>query len=144
MINEYYLRFPSVLKEAIKKYNIDFPEKTQWDYDPQTAFRGFRREIDEDIHLQDRDFFSYAELGKKARGQKYSEKDIEWYSCSCYRSKSELEAGLNLPRAKWRISRGKIRNNKGCICINKSTGHIHWWIYENANPAEDFEVISNE
>lgn len=142
--DEYYLRFPSVLKKAIKDYGIDFPKETQWEYSPQTAFRGFTREDGENTELRDEDFLSYAELGKKARGQKHSERDIEWYSCSCYARKAQLEVNLKLPRSKWRISRGIIRNNKGCICINKSTGHIHWWIYENANPSEDFEVINDE
>lgn len=144
MNNKYYLRFPSVLKRAIEVHNIEFPKETKWEYEPQIAFRGVKREMGEDINVDNRDFLSYAELGKKARGQQYSEKDIEWYSCSCYMRKSQLEAGLKLPRSKWRISQGKIRDNKGCICINKSTGHIHWWIYENANPAEGFEVISDE
>lgn len=144
MDTKYYLRFPSVLKRAIEVHNVEFPKDTQWEYEPQTAFRGFKREAGEDINLKDSDFLSHAELGKKARGRQYSEKDIEWYSCSCYMQKSQLEAGLNLPRSKWWISQGKIRDNKGCIRINRYTGHIDWWIYKNTNPAEDFEVINDE
>lgn len=141
MDEKYYLKFPSLLKEAIIQYNIEFPKETQTIYQRKEAFRGIVRKEGEVATPNNDDFLSYAELGKIPRGR--SIKDIEIYSCSCYKTQKELEVGFKLPRPNRRIIKGLICDNKGCICVSKESGHIHWWIYENANPAEDFEVISD-
>lgn len=129
-MDKYYLRFPSVLKDAINTYGMRFPEGTLWKYEPQPAFRGIVRKNEEDLTVKDSDFLSYAELGKVPRGK--SKNDIGLYSCSCYNNRKQLEVGLKLPRPNRRIVSGDIKYNKGCININTSTGHIDWWIYENA------------
>lgn len=141
MNEKYYLRFPSVLKDAIQKRNLKFPDETLWQYEPQMAFRGIVRKPDDDLTLKKSDFLSYAELGRRPRGGR---DNISWYSCSCSKSRKELEAGLKLPRPNRRIIQGIINDNKGCIYITPNTGHIDWWIYDNVNPEEGFEVIRNE
>lgn len=144
MDKSYFLRFPSVLRTALETYNLEFPVEIQWEYKPQVAFRGITRKDGEDIEVQNSDFLSYAELGKKPRGLKSDNDDIGLYSCSCYKNKKQLEVSFNLPRPNRRIIRGQLYDNKGCIYIDPTTGHIDWWIYENADPAEDFEVIDDE
>lgn len=141
---KYLARFPSVLKSALNTYNMDFPEDTLWRYDPHIAFRGIIRKKDEDIAVKNSDFLSYAELGKNPRGSNFGSEDIEYYSCSCYETKKQLEVAMHLPRPNRRIIKGSIRDTNGCIYINSVTGHIDWWLYDDANPAEDFEVISDE
>lgn len=144
MNDTYFSRFPSILKNDLKKYNMNFPENTLWEYEPNTVFRGIVRKKNEDLTVVNEDFLSYAELGKEPKGSTVGPGDIEYYSCSCFQSKKQLERAMFLPHPNRRIIKGKIYDTKGCISINTSSSHVDWWIYENANPAEDFEVIEDE
>lgn len=142
MIDTYFLRFPSYFKDAIEKYDMEFPKDTSWEYDPQIAFRGIVCKNGESRTVNDSDFLSYAELGRIPKGHDISE--IEVHACSCFKTKKQLEVGFKLPRPDRRIIKGTIKDDKGWIHITSKSGHINWWIYENANPSESFEVIDNE
>ena len=136
---EYYMKFPSVLKQALLNGEVCFDDKTQKEYEPFEVYRGVVREKGETLEVKKEDFLSYAELKKKPRGKK--KVDIGWYSCSCFTEKKELEEALKLPRANKRIIKGKVKKEYGPQRTNETSKHVDWWLFEDAECQKEFVVI---
>lgn len=141
MDKEYYLRFPSVLRNALLMEEVSFEEDTKITYAPFKVFRGITREPGESLDIQKTDFLSYAELKKKVRGKKAP--GIGWYSCSCFIEKNELVEALKLPRYNKKIIEGIIKDEFGPQKTNYETKHVDLWLYENAAIEQGFKVIEN-
>lgn len=139
MDEEYYMRFPSVLREALMSGRVSFKQGTKFAYAPFLVYRGITREPGESLAITRNDFLSYAELGKKPRGLKNP--GISLYSCSCFVEKDELLAALKLPRFNKKIIFGELRDTYGPQRTNLANKHVDWWIYEQAEFEHTFKVI---
>ncbi len=139
-INDYYNRFPSVLKKALLENKVRFPEELEKNFTPITAYRGIRFIEGKKEFIDKNDFLSQAE--RELPGTNYD--DIYEYSCSCYEDIDELWVAFKLPRKNKRIARGIIECKNGPIIKEKDTTHIHWFLFEDTVPNERFEVYEYE
>lgn len=135
-MNEYYDRFPTVLRKALNERKVKFPETLEKNYDSVVAFRGIRFINDRKEAVDKSDFLSQAE--RRLPGVDYE--DIGEYSCSCFENIDELLIAFSLPRKNKGIAKGKIRCENGPIIREKEGTHIHWFLYDEIDPSEEFEV----
>lgn len=139
-MNEYYNRFPSVLKRALNENKVTFPDSLMKEYEEIKVYRGMRFVEGKKEYLEKSDFLSQAE--RELPGTDYD--DIYEYSCSCFENVNELWVAFKLPRKNKRIAQGRIKCEKGPIIKETQSTHMHWFLYEGVDPSEDFEVYSYE
>ena len=142
-MKEYYLRFPSVLKNALKNNVINMPDNIEIEYDDITAFRAIRFIKDKKEVLEKRDFLSQIDL--KMTGDKnflkYSEDDVDNYGTSVYDDKEELVLGFKLPKKNKGIAIGLVKKECGPVSRSDEDSHILWFLYDGASPEKYFEVV---
>lgn len=141
-MEEYYKKFPDKFKKVLLEKKVIFPDSLEKDYEPFAAYRGIRLIP----HIKDRvekeDFRSQIERASDFPGIDYE--DIENYSCSCFIDIDELLLAFRLPRKNKGIARGNIRKEYGPICREEESSHINWFLFNDADPSSEFEVIKNE
>lgn len=144
MDQSFFLKFPCVLKKVLQDETVVFPEDCKIDFEDFIAYRAISRNND-DCNIKKEDFLSQMELflkGKKIRP--YPKKDnINSYSCSLYTDKEKLKIILHLPRKSKKIIKGYVNDIDGIITVDDNA-HVNWWLYENSDPSDRFEVIGNE
>ena len=142
-MDNYYLRFPSVLRNELNEKKIDFPDNLEMEYNQFLAFRGIRFIKNRKESLIREDFMSQIEL--KLQGNPFysqtSEEDIDNYGVSLFCTKDELLTGFRLPRKNKAIAQGVVTSDLGAISINKQNSHVLWFLYDNVHPEENFKVI---
>lgn len=130
--------FPSVLRESLQNNICAMPDKTEWEYAPILVYRGVK--ITKDKTVIDRsDFLSQIE-----RGLSKNFADIKKYSCSVFTDVDVLSDSLKLPRRNKRIAVGHMQDKDGpCYRLNDDP-HIHWFLYEDADPSDGFVLMEEE
>ena len=142
-MDNYYMRFPSVLRTALSSGKVSLPTNLEKEFIPFTAYRGIRftKNIKESTSRDD--FLSQIEL--KAKGdllyQQYLEDDIDNYGASLFLEKEELERALFLPRKNKAIAQGTVKDEVGAVSKNLKTMHVLWFLYDQTSPESDFKVI---
>ena len=139
-----YSKFPAILKDKIKRGEIEFPLHTKFFYEPIRAYRMVERESEDFTKVSRKDFKSYAELRKKKiRGKNIDTTKPEYYRVSLYRKQEMLENILKLPKPNKKIARGFIYQEGGPQLTNEVTEHITWWLYEDVD-LKEFELLIEE
>lgn len=86
MADEYYLRFPSILKKALIEGNVSFDGNVRYEYPPIRAYRMIKRKNNDETSIQLSDFKSHVE--REAEGERFSSRpdknNIASYSCSLF------------------------------------------------------------
>ena len=136
---EYYKRFPAVLKRALIDGKVNLPDNLLKEFQTIIAYRGIRFKKGEKESVEKSDFLSQVE--RNIPGANYD--DIGEYSCSCFENIDELRVSYKLPRKNKGIAKGKIKCENGPIVQDEGT-HIHWFLYDNVDPSQDFEVYEYE
>lgn len=67
--------------------------------------------------------------------------NIGSYSCSCFSNLEELYVCVRFPKKGRAIAKGTMFDKYGTRSKEQSSTHIHWFLFDNANPACEFEVI---
>lgn len=137
----FYDKFPVLLREALKKGEVFFPEGIEIDYVPFPAFRMVFREEGDNTPVSRNDFCSYAELGKKPRGMDID--NIGRYSASLYRTRQSVVNALKLPRPGKKLIEGLVYS-KGGPCYKGGNEHVDWWLYEETKEVTGFVIIDAE
>lgn len=141
---EVLMKFPVMLRSKIEEKEIEFPDKTEFNYDDICAYRCITRKKSDYSAVTREDFCSNAELGRKViKGESRDlEKVPEYYGVSLYQDKKELIIRLSLPQKNRKIVKGSIYQQGGPI-LKGHNKHICWWLYENAD-VSGFEIESEE
>lgn len=133
-------KFPSILRKGFLENNISFPEKTEFEYEPIFAYRKISRTDFQNCKLNKDDFKSYAELGKRPRG--IGENNWSYYSCSLNCNLKEIENIFKFPGKTKGIAAGYVKKEYGVkLGPDSSDNHIDWWLYEDAEPENDFKFL---
>ena len=137
---EYYERFPSVLKKALKENKVRFFPNLCKEYQPIEVYRSVRivKNIKEVITKED----FYSQVERDLPG--VDKDDIGNYSCSCFETIEEIWDRLHYPKKNKKIAKGVIYDNEGPIAKDKGSTHIHWFLYDGVDPSDRFEVINYE
>ena len=142
-MDNYYLRFPSVLRKALTERLVSLPSNLEKEYDTFTAFRAIRfRKNEKEKPFRD-DFMSQIELkhaGNLTYSQ-YSDDEIGNYGVSVFSNKDELCVGFKLPRKNKAIAQGIVIPDLGPVSRNTEDAHVLWFLFDNANPEEYFGVV---
>lgn len=141
MEDENYLKFPSVLREKLRNGEISFSRNTRFSYQPMQAYRGIQRSKNNYEPVSKKDFLSYAEKNVCRRG--INKNDAHYYGVSLFVNKESVENALNFPRKDKKIAVGKVYEKAGPSELNQETGHICWWLYEDAE-IEGFSIIRGD
>jgi len=136
MNKDYYLRFPSVLRNALKEGKVGFPKDLETEYGSEEVYRGVKYTENKKKITQE-DFKSQMEKGLPG----FSETDIKSYSCSCFRDLEELHMAVHFPKKGRAVAKGIMRSEHGPRVREKGTTHIHWYLYDEIDPSDEFEVI---
>lgn len=146
-------KFPSVLREALEKGIVSFPDDVLEHYDSFKAYRVIRRKKSEPIlPLKNEDFYSQMEKYKNNssirnvgnNSKKIDETNIGNYSCSFFTSGDRLNEAMSLPRRNTRVIYGRIKQEYGFVRKNKETSHVDLWIFDGLQINKfDFEEVSN-
>ena len=130
LMDNNYLKFPSVLREKIENGEFVFPENTKYQYSPIFGFRGIERTVNDYTAVSRKDFLSYAELNVSRRG--INKKDPHYFGVSLFVNKESVENALKFPRPDKKIAQGYVYAEDGPSELNLESGHICWWLYDNA------------
>lgn len=131
-------KFPAVLRDALNAGNCKFPTQTEIDYEPFEAYRGVKI-THKKVQIDRSDFQSQIEKGITDDCT-----DLGNFSCSVFTDVKELRICLNLPRKNKRIAKGQIRCGNGPCIRDSSCSHVHWFLYESADPSCDFLLIDED
>lgn len=137
MKDDNYLKFPTLIREKIETGEFVFPEETAFEYNQFLAYRGIEREKEDCSEITKKDFLSHAERGIRRRS--IDTKSPTYYSASLNLSREAVENSLQFPRKGWKMAVGFVYQEAGPAYINKNTGHVDWWLYENAK-IEGFSI----
>lgn len=136
---DYFNRFPNVLKKALISGKVSFPETLQKEYEDLNVYRGVKYNSDKTF-IDKSDFLSYMELEKNPMIP-IDENDISSYSCSVFLNIDELHMITKFPRKNKAVARGTVKPEYGPVDINELTSHVDLYLYDNADPSDQFEVI---
>lgn len=138
-------KFPKLLKQALEKGIIEFPDDVKDVYCDVMAYRALSIVKGEPPQITRETFASQMELRalypEKRIFKDYDETDISNYSCSLYSDSNELNKAMHLPRQSKAVIKGLVRCSNGVMNHNLKTSHINWWLYDNHTAVKDFEVI---
>lgn len=137
---EYYKRFPVTLKNALFCGKVRFPSTLQKDYNDLCVYRGVKY-TSEKKTINKTDFFSYIELNKDNPLKMADDSKISSYSCSCFLNMDELHMQTKFPCKNKAVAKGIVKKEFGPIDINESTSHVDLYLFDNADPSNDFEVV---
>lgn len=87
------------------------------------------------IQVSEEDFLSYYELGDIDKDW-----DASRYSVSLFTETTRIKGLLKSSRYH-SAAKGIVKHKNGPIRKSEKSGHVDWWLYEDANPVNDFEVI---
>lgn len=134
-------KFPLILQEGFKKYKIDFPKGTEWNYDPIHVYRMVLRKKNDYAKVTKEDFISFAEAPRRGMEEYVTRPDF--YGVSVFVEPDALVNKLKLPKPGKKIADGHIREEYGPI--HRKLPHICLWIYCNADFSNnDFRVSDYE
>lgn len=142
MKEEFYDKFPCVLRKSLKGGSVNSPEDMKKEFREFTAYRGITRKGSVEIQINKNDFLSQMEKfrdGKIPRG--INSNDIGYYSCSLFLNKQALNTAMKLPRSNLYIIKGYVTSSKGVVSINNGTHHVNWWLYKDTDPSNDFKIL---
>ena len=147
---EYYLRFPSVLKKALLERKVVFGDHVFYKYEPIRAYRIIKRKSGDTTPIQLNDFKSYMEqLNDRgnSRSRYINENDISSYSCSFFNDLASLEkkfkGASHIPNSNhYKIIEGYVKDDYGPCDMNEKTKHIDLWLYDMCDPSLEFKVLS--
>lgn len=137
---EYYDRFPTILREALTSGKVRFPDSLQYEYGELCVFRGVKY-TGKKKTIDRSDFLSHVERKKMNPLFVADDSKIESYSCSVFMDIEELHQNTKFPNKNKAIAKGKIRSEFGPIYVKEWTSHIDLFLYENADPSDEFEVV---
>lgn len=145
MKNSLVCRYSCVLENALMKGIVKFPSDCLHNFKKIKGYRMVTKKENE-ATINEEDFLSQIELLQRGKNIRPipDKNDIGNYSCSLFYDLDQLKIIMKLPRKNKKIIQGYIHDSKGTIQTNKSNTHIHWWIYAQSNPHEDFEVMKFE
>ena len=140
-------KFPCVLRKAIESKGLEFADTTEIEFGDFEGYRLIRRNNQDKNTITIDDFKSQAEqiaMGKNLRNVDLD--DIGSYSCSVNTEIEPLKLLFKLPKKNKKIAKGIIRSKYGILKrdIDKGSTHVHWWLFQDADPSGDFEVIEIE
>lgn len=140
MDENFYMKFPSVLREALLSSDVAFDDMPQISFASFKAYRGIFRKKDKPfIPLERSDFDSQAEKSvrisdnERRRNRRRMSDGIGFYSCSVYKELDEISAALRFPQDDRRIAQVQVAEQDGCIRCSHETSHVDWWLYENTS-----------
>lgn len=130
--------FPSVLREALQNKICTMPNEVEWTYSPTLVYRGVRITKNKTT-LERSDFLSQIELGIS---EDFA--NIGKYSCSVFTDPRSLALSYNLPRPNKRIAVGNMQDDDGPCLREEGSPHIHWFLYESADPSNGFVLMEED
>lgn len=139
----FYNKFHQVLRENLLNGNVCFPDNINVSYKDITAYRVIHRNPDEAyVSINKDDFMSQMQLNKiKQIRPPVDPKNIDSYSCSLFTNFDKLKIAMRLPRPSCHLIKGLIKEKNGVCDSEDKKSHINWWLYESADPSEDFELF---
>ncbi len=137
---EYYNRFPTVLKNALINGTVKFPDSLQCEYEDLVVYRGVSYSKNKTT-IDKSDFLSNMERNLINPMVPVDSKNISSYSCSCYLNIDEMRMCAKFPRKNKAIAKGIIQKEFGPIDINHATSHVDWYLFDEIDPSEKFEVV---
>ncbi len=132
-------KFPTVMNEAFKKYDIAFCEGTEWGYNPVEVHRMVLREKDDYSKVTKDDFKSFAE--EPRRGMEKYIKRADYYGVSVFTEKEALINKLKLPKPGKKIATGHIHDNYGPIY--RKLPHICLWCYKDVDFSNNDFIVGD-
>lgn len=148
MDNEWFTKycsnFPTTLQTKLLNEEIHFPDETKYDYEPILAYRGIKREQDDDTPVNYNDMLSYYEQGKVPRGVLHTGNSINdplYYAISLFDNFDMLKQCFKFPRKNQKVAVGYVYKEGGPQCRSRD-GHISWWLFENVS-FDGFEIRSD-
>lgn len=134
---EYYKKFPSIIKQKIKDGILVFPANTQFEYQPILVYRAIERNTDDYHKITIDDFKSYFELNKKpksARGVKKNwESDPHYYGVSSFTDEEKVRQLMKFPNPRKKMAIGYVSSQSEPQETNIVDKHVCWWLYEKAD-----------
>ena len=135
---EYYSKFPGLLKDRLMNGELEFPKNTEYNYARIKAYRCVRREDSDCTPIGREDFRSPIEeiekgIRKLTRGESVKYDAISSYGTSLYMDIGSLENMMHLPRPNKKICEGYVCKDGGPRLMDEKSKHIDWWIYENVD-----------
>ena len=141
MENDNYLKFPDIIRKKIVCGEFSFPKGTCFSYEPIQGFRCIQRAEDDFEAVSRKDFMSYAEMNINRR--RVDKNDPHYYGVSLFLNKESVENALKFPRPNKKIAVGKVYSEVGPAEVNRETGHICWWLYDNVE-IKGFSIVAEE
>lgn len=137
---EYYNRFPRILRDALISEKVSFPDSLQHEYEELCVFRGVKY-TETKTAIDKSDFLSHIERQKNNPMIVADDRKISSYSCSFFKNMEEMHQQTKFPTKNKAIAKGVIKSEFGPIDINEETSHVDLFLYDNADPSSEFEVI---
>lgn len=134
--NDFYMRFPAVLREKLMSGEIEFPDTTQFEYLPLRTYRAVAREKEDNHAVDYNDFKSYFELNqspkKQPRGIRTDfRKDPHYYGVSSFIDRRIVEQKMKFPNPHKKMASGFVHKEGGPQ--DTKDRHVCWWLFENAD-----------
>lgn len=135
------MRFSAVLQAAIQDGTVVLPENLQTDFNDIHCYRGVKVKEQETSRQLCRDDFN-SQMEQRQFNCCLAVDPSKWedYSCSCFKDIDELKISFHLPRKNKGIAEGQITKTFGA-CIEDDSSHVHWFLYEGADPSPNFQII---
>ena len=137
---EYFNKFAITLKNALISGKVRFPDSLQQEYNDVSVYRGVKYTSQKKM-IDKTDFLSYIEVHKNNPLFMVDDSNISSYSCSCFLDIEELHMQTKFPSKNKAIAKGIIRQEYGPIDINEKTSHVDWYLFDNIDPSDRFEVV---
>lgn len=121
MENDYYDKFPAILKNALKNETVIFPKHIEYKYKSLYVYRGVKITANKQ-NIDESDFLSQIEITVKfpwAAARNIDKTNIEFYSCSCYTNLALMEKITHFPYKNKAIAQGEINDKLGAKDYNK-------------------------
>ncbi len=137
---EYYNRFPGLLKNALIKGKVIFPDTLICEYSDMEVYRAVSY-TKEKTRIDKSDFASKMELKLNNPMVVAFEDEVTSYSCSCFLNMEQMRIHAKFPRRNKAIAKGIIKKEYGPIDKNNDTSHVDSYLFEDVDPSDGFEVI---
>ena len=131
MEEEYFNKFPEILRMKLANHEIVFPEGTRFLYEKILAYRGVIRGKDDNTPVNRSDMQSYYAMGKIPRGVNY-EANAQYYAISLFKTLDGLRESWKFPKPNKKVAQGYVHQDGGPQYTD-SKGHISWWLYEDCD-----------
>ena len=135
--DEICMKFPVVLREKLRKKEIELPDSVLFDYKPILVYRAIEREKDDYRPIGIDDFKSYFELKKTPKVAKGLKKDWSrepsYYGVSSFLDRKIVEQKMRFPNPRKKMAVGHVYKEGGPQDTNEQTQHVDWWLFEGAD-----------